>query len=174
VNNRLITLICLFLAAAPLAGCGATATPSRPTPKPTLDPRLKPTPSPLEQYLIVTSDTYESINYGTRTMLASANVGAQDAVLFNKREWRQPLTAVLMQMRMDYQTLVQLQPPAGSEEYHQAMLDAEVHDDRAAELLLVWLDDKEVKKYNLAIAEMDSTQAGIKRAQEIFDRLFKK
>jgi hypothetical protein len=149
-----------------VVGCASSGLPLPATPKPTL--------TAIEVYLNETDDVSESLATGDRIVREQLSAEKAEPSLLANQPWRDTLTKNLLQIRKDYQTLTQAWAPAGSEEYHQALTAAESHADKAAELLVAWLDDKDEAKYEQAAAELKTEEAGLEQAQQVLDSLQKK
>jgi hypothetical protein len=144
-----------------VVGCAPSGLPFLATPKPTL--------TAIEVYLNETDGISESLATGERIVREQLNAEQTAPSLLADQSWRDTLTENLRQIRKDYQTLSQAWAPAGSEQYHQALTAAESHADKAAELLLAWLDDKDQTKYEQATKELKAEEAGLEQAQQLLD-----
>jgi hypothetical protein len=149
-----------------IAGCAPSGLPFLATPKPTL--------TAIDVYLNETDGVSESLATGNRVVREQLNAQQTDPSLLANQPWRDTLTKNLRQIRLDYQTLSQAWAPPGSEQYHQALTAAESHSDKAAELLLAWLDDKDEAKYEQAVKELKAEEAGLAQAQQLLESLQKK
>ena len=161
MKYSLVIVIFVFLVA-----CTPGAFPFLATPAPKL--------SPVERYLEGVSDRFESLGSTTRTTEQQLAALAKDQNLFKDKSWRDTLTRALLLMRKDYRIIAETLPPPAAQEYHAIILQAEVHSDRAAELLLAWLDDRDDAKYRQALLEFEIAERGVNGAQPILDALLKK
>jgi hypothetical protein len=149
-----------------VVGCAPSGLPFLATPKPTL--------TAIDVYLNETDGVSESLATGERIVREQLNAEQTEPSLLADQPWRDTLTKNLRQIRQYYQTLSQAWAPAGSETYYQALTAAEAHADKAAELLLAWLDDKDDTKYEQAAKELKAEAAGLEQAQQLLDSLQKK
>jgi hypothetical protein len=155
-----IGLLCLFL-----VGCGAAPALLGPTPKPTL--------RAIDVYMNETGDYFESLASSTALVKTRIAAEQQDTKLFDDLSWRKEITGALNRIRRDYQTVTNAPPPVGTEAYHNAMIDAEAHTARAADLLLAWLADRDDAKMKQALSELNISEAGLAQAQGILNSLLK-
>jgi hypothetical protein len=148
------------------AGCAPSAIVPGPTPRPTF--------TAIEVYLNETDPISESLATGARVMKEQLSAEEADPRLLTDPSWRDTMTKDLRQLREDYQTLTQAWAPPGSEQYHQALTAAEAHTDKAAQLLLAWLDDRDAAKLTQAMQEMKLEETQLAQAQQLLDSLLKK
>lgn len=155
----MVVIASIWVAACSPGGLLGTATPTRQY------------TSPIDAYLIEIDGDFESIDSSIRTIRAQIATWDKDPSQTSNQAWRDTLKAALLQLRQDYQTLVDFQPPPQVMPYHKAVLDADAHADKAAILLLAWLDDHDQQKYQEAIQELSAEEAGLAQAQKILDTL---
>ncbi len=151
----------VFVLGVLVVSCASTGLPFQPTPTPTL--------SAIDVYLNETDGISESLATGARIVREQVQAEQNDPTLLTNQAWRDTLTKNLRQIRQDYQTLTQAWAPAGSEQYQQAYDAAEAHLDKASELLLAWLDDKDQTKYEQALQELKAEEAGLAQAQQLLN-----
>lgn len=151
-------LACIVAACSP-GGILAQATPTRAY------------SSPIDAYLIEVDGDFESMDSSIRSVRAQLAALDKDPSQAQDPAWRATLTSALLQLRQDFQTIMDFQPPSEVLSYHKAILDADSHADKAAALLLTWLDDHDQEKYTRAVRELDAEEAGLGPAQKILDSL---
>lgn len=160
MRATLVAWLCILV-----VGCASAPSLLGPTPKPTL--------RAIDVYMNETSDYFESMASSTALLKTRIASEQQDTGLFNDSNWRTEMTGALRRIRRDYQTVTNAPPPLGTEAYHNAMIAAESHTDKAAELLLAWLEDKDDAKMKQALNELNISDAGLAQAQGILNTLLK-
>lgn len=133
----------------------------------------KATLTAIQVYLNETDNYTESLASSTALVKTRLADEQKDASLFVDKFWRDSLAGALRQIHSDYSTLSLTPLPQGTEDYHNAVMAAEAHTDKAALLLLEWLDNKDDGKLKQAQQEFDISAQGLAEAQKILDGLQK-
>jgi hypothetical protein len=162
---RACIFLAVFLVALSGVGCAPLGLASSPTPKPTA--------TAIEAYMYETSDYYESLAAATDLIKKRIAEEQNNSSLFDDKTWRQDMAGALQRIHRAFQTVSHAPPPQGTEEYHQAMIEAETHTNAVADFLQAWLDSRDEGKLKQAQQELAASDVAHAQAQKMLDDLLK-